>query len=191
LSTRVPAKRRPTRNRLTSGSSRRSSGSKRASLPALIRRIRLIAFDFDGVFTDNTVYVSDGGQESVRCWRGDGIGLRAVEKLGIATVVVSTETNAVVQHRSRKLAVRCFNGCDDKLSILNGIAEEMGITLTEVAFVGNDVNDLPCLSAVGLPVVVMDAHPAVRKVARYRTRAPGGHGAVREVCDLFASTLAK
>jgi YrbI family 3-deoxy-D-manno-octulosonate 8-phosphate phosphatase len=151
----------------------------------------LIAFDFDGVFTDNTVYVADDGHESVRCWRGDGIGLRQVEELGIATVVVSTETNAVVQHRARKMAVRCFNGCENKLDTLSGIAAEMGISLDAIAFVGNDLNDLVCLTAVGLPIVVMDAHPSVRDVARYRTSAPGGHGAVREVCDLFVDTLSR
>ena len=149
-----------------------------------------MAFDFDGVFTDNTVYVTEDGRESVRCWRGDGLGLRELGRLGIATVIVSTETNAVVQHRSRKMAVRCFNGCEDKLAILREIANEMGISLDAVAFVGNDVNDLACLSAVGLPVIVSDAHPSVEKVARYRTTTRGGRGAVREVCDLFARTLA-
>jgi YrbI family 3-deoxy-D-manno-octulosonate 8-phosphate phosphatase len=182
---------RPTANRRASGSTRKSATSKQVKLADLIRGTRLIAFDFDGVFTDNTVYVTDDGRESVRCWRGDGIGLRQVEKLGISTVIVSTETNAVVQHRSRKLAVRCFNGCENKLDTITGIAEEMGISLGQIAFVGNDVNDLVCLAAVGLPIVVMDAHPSVRQVARYRTRAPGGHGAVREVCDLFAETLSR
>ena len=188
----MPAKpRRPTAKRRPPGTSRKSSQSERGSLAAQIARTRLIAFDFDGVFTDNTVYVTEDGRESVQCWRGDGIGLRQVEKLGISTVVVSTETNAVVQHRSRKLAVRCFNGCENKLDILRDLAGEMGITLDEIAFVGNDVNDLACLEAVGLPVVVMDAHPAVHSVARYRTTTRGGFGAVREVCDLFVETLTR
>ncbi len=187
----MPAKRQKlTRKRVASASSPKSPAGTRGSLASLIRRIRLIAFDFDGVFTDNTVYVAEDGRESVRCWRGDGLGLRELERLGIATVIVSTETNAVVQHRSRKLAVRCFNGCEDKLSLLRGIADEMGISLDAVAFVGNDINDLACLSAVGLPVIVLDAHASVVKVARYRTATRGGRGAVREVCDLFARTLA-
>jgi 3-deoxy-D-manno-octulosonate 8-phosphate phosphatase (KDO 8-P phosphatase) len=67
----------------------------------------------------------------------------------------------------------------------------MGASLAEIAFVGNDINDLPCLTCVGLPIVVNDAHPDVRSLARYRTKAPGGHGAVREVCDLFEQALAK
>jgi 3-deoxy-D-manno-octulosonate 8-phosphate phosphatase (KDO 8-P phosphatase) len=155
----------------------------------LISRIRLVAFDFDGVFTDNTVFVNEDGSESVRCWRGDGLGLRELERLGIRSVIVSTEVNAVVQQRSKKLSVRCFNGCEDKLSVLREVAHEMRISLDQVAFIGNDINDLACLSAVGLPIVVWDAHPSVMAVARYRTSTPGGYGAVREVCDLFARAL--
>jgi len=188
----VPAKRRQTaRIRKPRASVSRPPIKGGGNVAALIRRIRLVAFDFDGVFTDNCVYVGQDGSESVRCWRSDGLGLRELKRLGIATVIVSTETNAVVQHRSQKLQVRCFNGCEDKLSILSGIADEMGISLGEVAFVGNDINDLACLSAVGLPIVVADAHPSVANVARYRTRTPGGYGAVREICDLFARTLSR
>ena len=188
---RVRAKRgqpaRPRSSRYTVSNSRQS----RRELAELIRSIRLVAFDFDGVFTDNTVYVSEDGRESVRCWRGDGLGLRELERLGIATVIVSTETNAVVQQRSRKLAVRCFHGCDDKVATVREVASGLGISLQEVAFVGNDANDIACLSAVGLPIVVADAHRSVRDIARYRTTVPGGFGAVREVCDLFAATLAR
>ena len=86
--------------------------------------------------------------------------------------------------------MRCFNGCENKLSILREVADELGIGLDQVAFVGNDINDLECLKAVGLPVIVLDAHPSVQKVARYRTLTAGGYGAVREICDLFARTLA-
>ena len=74
-------------------------------LAALIRRVRLVVFDFDGVFTDNAVYVSEDGKEAVRCWRSDGLGLRELKRLGIPAVIVSTETNPVVTARSRKLAI--------------------------------------------------------------------------------------
>jgi len=185
----VPAKARATAKPRRHPTFRQKTSTTKRGLDSLIRDIRLVAFDFDGVFTDNTVYVGEDGRESVRCWRGDGLGLSALRRLGLATVIVSTETNAVVQHRSRKLAVKCFNGCDDKLAVLRTVAGEMGIGLDQVAFVGNDINDLPCLSAVALPIVVKDAHPAIKKYARYRTRAPGGYGAVREVCDMFDSAL--
>jgi len=155
-----------------------------------IRAIRLVAFDFDGVFTDNMVYVFQDGSEAVRCFRGDGIGLRKLERAGIVPIIVSTETNPVVSARSRKLGIRCAQGCDDKRAALEAIVQEMDLSLTQVAFVGNDINDLPCLTCVGLPIVVQDAHPDVIPHARYQTKARGGHGAVREVCDLFERVLA-
>ena len=93
--------------------------------------------------------------------------------------------------RAQKLKIRCHQNCDDKRKILESIAEELGISLGEIAFVGNDINDQPCLSNVGMPIVVNDAHKDVVSIARYKTRNPGGHGAVREVCDLFEKVLTK
>jgi len=157
----------------------------------LVYEIRLIAFDFDGVFTDNMVYVFEDGSEAVRCFRSDGIGLQKLKQLGIETVIISTESNPVVSARAAKLKVRCFQNCADKRKTLESFAQEMGISLSEIAFVGNDINDLACLTAVSLPIVVQDAHQDVIPLAVYRTRNPGGHGAVREVCDLFEQVLAK
>jgi YrbI family 3-deoxy-D-manno-octulosonate 8-phosphate phosphatase len=158
-------------------------------LSDLIRTIRLVAFDFDGVFTDNAVYVFQDGTEAVRCFRGDGMGLEKLTALGVDLVIISTETNPVVSARARKLGIPCVQGCKDKRAALDHMAREKGISLAEVAFVGNDVNDLPCLTAVGLPVIVQDAHPDVIPYGRYRTTSPGGRGAVRELCDLFESVL--
>lgn len=151
------------------------------------RAVKLVVFDFDGVFTDNTVYVSQDGVETVRCWRSDGLGLAKLKQAGIPTAIVSTETNPVVAARSRKLAMRCIQGCDDKLAAVRALADEHGLTLADVAFVGNDINDLACLQSVGLPIVVQDAHADVLGVAAYRTSAPGGRGAVREVCDAIVA----
>jgi YrbI family 3-deoxy-D-manno-octulosonate 8-phosphate phosphatase len=158
--------------------------------PALterLRSVRLVAFDFDGVFTDNAVYVSEDGRESVRCVRSDGLGLQALTALGVSTVVISTETNPVVTARSRKLAIRCLQGCADKRAALETVVAELAVTWQETAFVGNDTNDLDCLKVVGLPIVVADAHDDVLPYAAYTTRMPGGHGAVREVCDLIVA----
>ena len=154
-------------------------------IDGIICRIRLIAFDFDGVFTDNMVYVLEDGSEAVRCFRSDGIGLHKLKKLGIETVIISTEANPVVSARARKLKMRCIQDCQDKRVVLEDIAREKNITFNEVAFVGNDINDLPCLECVALPIVVQDAHQDVVSTALYQTKNPGGHGAVREVCDLF------
>ena len=162
-----------------------------AALRPQIGNIRLVAFDFDGVLTDNTVIVFEDGTEAVRCYRGDGIGLRKLGRLGIRTVVISSEANPVVSARCRKLKIRCIQGVEDKLGELEAIAREMGINLSQTAYLGNDVNDLECLKSVGLPIVVEDAHSDVVPFGAYRTRTPGGHGAVREVCDLFERALSR
>lgn len=154
-------------------------------LEEAVRSIRLVVFDFDGVFTDNSVYVSEDGVEFVRCWRGDGIGLRKLEKLGIASMIISTEVNPVVSKRAAKLRIACEQAVDDKRIVVDRVILKMGLTLDQVAFVGNDVNDLVCLTAVGLPIAVADAHQDVDHCVRHRTEARGGYGAVREICDLF------
>ena len=151
----------------------------------LIRFTRLIAFDFDGVFTDNKVYVFEDGREAVMCNRSDGIGLLKLDRLGIFTLVISTETNPVVSERTKKLKIRCFQGVEDKLELLTRLAAQQEITLSQIAFVGNDINDLDCLKAVALPIVVRDAHSDVLSHSLYRTSACGGFGAVREICDIF------
>ena len=156
-----------------------------------IRSIRLVAFDFDGVFTDNKVYVFQDGTEAVRCHRGDGIGLEKLKYLGIDCVVVSTEVNPIVGARGRKLGVPCVQGCQDKRVALEAIVRERRLSLEQVAFLGNDVNDRSCLEIVGLPMVVQDAHSDVISLALYQTKAKGGEGAVREVCDLFERVFEK
>lgn len=158
-------------------------------LTSRVRQTRLIAFDFDGVFTDNLVWVSQDGTESVSCWRGDGLGLRKLDRLGIASLILSTETNPVVAARGRKLGLRCVQACEDKLATLKEIAAEHQVDLSEVAFVGNDINDLECLKSVGFPIVVRDAHPSVVPYGFYQTQIVGGRGAVREICDLFEQVL--
>jgi 3-deoxy-D-manno-octulosonate 8-phosphate phosphatase (KDO 8-P phosphatase) len=159
--------------------------NKLHNIDEIIRRIRLVAFDFDGVFTDNMVYVLEDGSEAVRCFRSDGIGLQKLKKIGIETAIISTEANPVVSARARKLKIRCVQDCQDKRAVLEEMIHDQGISLSEVAFVGNDTNDLCCLECVALPIVVQDAHHDVVPIALYQTKRPGGHGAVREICDLF------
>lgn len=155
------------------------------ALQELIRATRLVVFDFDGVFTDNSVYFSQDGIEMVRCWRSDGLGLRRLEQCGAPPIVVSTEENPIVTKRCAKMKVRCIQGCADKTVILNQLVSELGIAPREMAYLGNDINDAGCLRMVGLPMVVADAYPEVAPLAKFQTVARGGFGAVREVCDLF------
>lgn len=154
-------------------------------LAQAIRELRLVVFDFDGVFTDNTVYVLEDGREAVRCSRSDGLGLRRLEQVGIMPFILSTESNPVVAKRARKLAVRCASGSSDKLASLRSLWSEYAFDAAVTAYVGNDINDLDCLQAVRLPIVVRDAHHEVIPCARYQTHAAGGMGAVREICDLI------
>ena len=149
--------------------------------------VGLVCFDFDGVFTDNAVWVSEDGKESVRCWRSDGLGLEKLRALGLPVWVLSTEANPVVTRRCEKLKVNCRQNLPDKRQALLLLADELNIPLERVMYVGNDINDLGCLQAVGVPVVVKDAHPDVLFAAKYQTALPGGFGAVREVCDWLAN----
>jgi YrbI family 3-deoxy-D-manno-octulosonate 8-phosphate phosphatase len=145
----------------------------------------LVALDFDGVFTDNTVHVDEHGVESVTCHRGDGHGLAALRR-HVPVVVFSTEVNPVVSARCRKLGIEAVQGLGaGKRAALERYAADRDIDLRDVLFVGNDVNDLECLAAVGTPVAVADAVPEVLASARLVLGRPGGHGALRELSDLL------
>jgi YrbI family 3-deoxy-D-manno-octulosonate 8-phosphate phosphatase len=154
-----------------------------SDLDPLLANVRLAVFDFDGVFTDNSVWVNERGEESVRCCRADGFGLRRLREAGVEAVVLSTEQVAIAAVRSRKLEVDCRHGLSDKLGALREEAERRGVGLEETAYVGNDINDADCLRAVGLPVCPADAWPEVAGLARWKLERRGGEGCVREFCD--------
>ena len=145
--------------------------------------IKLLALDFDGVMTDNSVIVDENGKESVLCNRSDGMGIEKIKNSDIDVIVISKEQNKVVKARCEKLKIPCIHGIDDKISILKKEMEKRNITSEEVCFVGNDVNDIECIKYVGLGVAVNNAYPEVKKVAKIVTENNGGKGAVREVID--------
>jgi YrbI family 3-deoxy-D-manno-octulosonate 8-phosphate phosphatase len=161
---------------------RKAGADRRARLPSPVAGL---AMDFDGVFTDNRVLVSQDGTESVACSRGDGMGLERLRKQGLPMVVISKEANPVVQRRCEKLLLPCFNGIEEKRSLLLRWCEEQGLDIGHVIYVGNDVNDLECLRAAGCGVVVADAHPEARRCADVVLETAGGHGALRELADLL------
>lgn len=158
-------------------------------LAVLPGRPELLVLDFDGVLTDNAVYVDQEGREWVRCSRGDGMGITLVRRAGLPVVVLSTETNPVVQARCSKLGIECRQGLDDKEAAFRRLLIERGVASASTIYVGNDVNDLGCLRLAGCALVVADAHPAVLEVADYVLSKPGGQGAVREVCDALLVQL--
>lgn len=150
----------------------------------LLSTVRLIAFDFDGVFTDNAVYVTQDGVESVRCWRSDGLGLSRLRSVGVQAFIISTETNPVVTIRAQKLKLPCKQGVEDKAAGILAACKELLIDPQQTMFVGNDINDIPAFQSIGVPVGVADAYPEIYPYVLYRTQKPGGFGAVREICDL-------
>ena len=143
----------------------------------------LVVLDFDGVLTDNRVWVSESGEESVACNRSDGMGLSMLRKNGVQVVVLSTERNPVVAARCKKLNLPCDQGIDDKRSALLRLTKKYDANIEDVVYIGNDVNDLECICMVGYGIAVADAHPSVLKAADIVLTNRGGHGAVREFCD--------
>lgn len=157
----------------------------RPIIETLLAKVELVAFDFDGVFTDNCVYVSEDGVESVRCWRSDGLGLAMLRESGVEAAIISTEVNPVVTARARKLKLECVQGVDDKKAAVLALCERKGVAPEVTMFVGNDINDIPALRAIGVPAAVADAYPDILPHVALRTRRPGGQGAVREICELI------
>lgn len=155
----------------------------------VLKEVKLIGFDFDGVFTDNSVFTDQFGVESVRCWRSDGIGLSRLSNLGIISVIVSTETNPVVSMRAQKLKLPCFQAVEDKAEAILQICKNYDISPLNTMFVGNDINDIPAFKVVKFPVGVGDSYPEILPHVLFKTQKQGGYGAVREICDLFFNSF--
>jgi N-acylneuraminate cytidylyltransferase len=151
--------------------------------------LRLVVFDFDGVMTDNRVWLNARGDEWVACDRGDGLGLARLARMGLDLLVLSTEVDPVVAARCRKLGLDCEHGVRDKGSRFRELLGERGVEPAHVLYVGNDINDLACMQLAGCSVAVADAHPDVLRAADVVLLRAGGHGAVRELCDRVAEHL--
>jgi len=150
--------------------------------------IDLIIYDFDGVMTDNRVMVMQDGAEGVMVSRADGLGVDYLRDRGFPQLILSTETNPVVRARAAKLKLEVISACSDKKQALTDYCREHGYSLSRVLYIGNDTNDLEAMKIVGFPVAPADAHPAVLRVAKVVTTAPGGHGVIRELADLIIQT---
>jgi YrbI family 3-deoxy-D-manno-octulosonate 8-phosphate phosphatase len=146
--------------------------------------IDAVVFDFDGVFTDNRVVIHQNGEESATANRGDGMGLGRLKKTGIPILVLSKEPVPIVVHRCDKLGLECLHGIDDKLPLLTTWLQDRNIDIANTIYMGNDINDLECLTAAGCGVVPLDAHPDILPVADLVLSYAGGYGAVRQLCDL-------
>ena len=154
-------------------------------LRVLPDQIDLIVFDFDGVFTDNRVWVDENGRESVAAYRSDSLILSRMRRAGFDMVVLSTEVNPVVSARCKKMNMPVVQGVEDKAAVIMQLISDRGVKPENVIYVGNDINDVPCFELVGCAVAVADALPEAKRQADLVLSKPGGHGAVRELCDML------
>lgn len=152
---------------------------------------KLLILDFDGVLTDNKVYVDQNGLESVCCDRSDGLAFGILKSLNIKTVILSKEQNPVVSARAHKLDIEVMQGVDNKLEKLREFSHKNQIPLSSVMYVGNDINDIDSMEAVGYSVAVFDAYPQVKRTADMILEKPGGRGAVRELTEKFLNQEGK
>jgi N-acylneuraminate cytidylyltransferase len=150
--------------------------------------VKAVVTDFDGVHTDDTATIDADGGERVQVSREDGMGVALLRRAGVPMLILSTEVNPVVRARADKLQVPVLHGIDDKAAALRIWAAENRIDLADVAYLGNDVNDLPAMRIVGWPVAVADAHPLVIEEARAVLSREGGKGAVRELVERVLSS---
>jgi YrbI family 3-deoxy-D-manno-octulosonate 8-phosphate phosphatase len=146
--------------------------------------VSMVVLDFDGVLTDNRVWVDGDGNEWVAANRGDGWGIARLKERGVQVVVLSTESHPVVAARCRKLGVKVKQNLADKASAMKALLEDSGVNHAEVVFLGNDVNDVTCFPLVACALAVSDAHVQARRAADLVLRNRGGYGAVRELCDM-------
>jgi YrbI family 3-deoxy-D-manno-octulosonate 8-phosphate phosphatase len=153
----------------------------------LPEKIDLLICDFDGVITDNRVWVDQDGRESVAAYRSDSIRIRELREQGIEVLILSSEPNRVVEARAKKMGVEAIHGIGirEKGRVLREVLAQKNIQAEHVIFVGNDLNDLPCFEIAGWSVAVADAYPEVIRAADFVLSKTGGHGALRELCDLL------
>jgi|TARA_Y100000310_G_scaffold336615_1_gene421648 YrbI family 3-deoxy-D-manno-octulosonate 8-phosphate phosphatase len=153
-----------------------------------LRNIQLIAYDFDGVMTDNSVYLDEKGNEMVKVSRSDGLAISLIKNIGIDQIILSSENNPVVKKRAEKLSIECFYGVENKAETFKKYIETKNIKLNNVAFVGNDINDLEVMKIVALSIAPNDAQKVVKDIAHYITKSMGGKGVIREIYDLIIMT---
>ena len=151
----------------------------------IITRINLIVYDFDGVMTDNKVYVDQDGREIVQVNRADGLGVSEIKKLGIQQIIISTEKNTVVSSRATKLGIPCLQGIENKKTVLMDYCEKNNIDLKNVAYMGNDLNDKDAMVITGVTFCPADAHDSIKTISDHILKTKGGNGVIRELFDLI------
>jgi len=161
-------------------------GNVETSVLARAKQIKLLVCDVDGVFSDGRIYLGNDGEELKAFHTKDGFGIKALGASGVSVAIITGRNSVIVANRMKALNVaHIIQGQEDKLPALTELTKQLELTLSEVAYIGDDVPDLACIEAVGFGISVADAHPLVLRGADYTTFTRGGFGAVRETCDLI------
>jgi 3-deoxy-D-manno-octulosonate 8-phosphate phosphatase (KDO 8-P phosphatase) len=157
--------------------------------PAVLERarpVRLLLLDVDGVLTDGTILLDAQGAESKSFHTRDGHGIKLLQRAGVDIGIISGRTSRAVEHRAGELGIKhLYQGCSDKLPVCRKLLAQLAVEPAHVAFLGDDVVDLPILLHVGLALTVQDAHPLVKQHVHFVTPSRGGYGAAREACELL------
>ena len=152
---------------------------------------KLLVYDFDGVMTNNKVYVDQEGKEIVQVSRADGLAVSMIKKLNINQMILSSEKNIVVLKRANKLKIDCLFGVENKKNVLKEYISDKMIKLDEVGYVGNDINDLDVMKIVGFRFCPQDAHYSIKNIADIIFTSTGGNGVIRELYDFIKESKEK
>jgi len=150
-----------------------------------LKKISLIVYDFDGVMTDNKVYIDQNGNEMIKVNRADGLAISEIKKLGIQQIIMSTEENPVLSHRAIKLKIPCLQGIDNKKDTLLDYCLDNDIDIKHVVYIGNDINDKDAMMIAGITYCPADAHNTIINIADCVLTANGGNGVIRELFDIL------
>jgi|TARA_B100001971_G_scaffold130035_1_gene120069 YrbI family 3-deoxy-D-manno-octulosonate 8-phosphate phosphatase len=146
-------------------------------------QIDALVFDFDGVLTDNTVFLDEDGREWVRCNRGDGLAFNELQKLGVKSYIISAEKNKIVSARASKLNIPALYGVSNKVDALQELCIREGLNVSRVFYIGNDLNDLEAMKLSGFSACPADSHPKIKETATFKLNNNGGSGVVRELLE--------
>lgn len=149
-------------------------------------KIKLVIFDIDGVLTDGSLFIGDDGEQYKAFNSKDGHGMRMLQEAGIAIAIITGRISRVVEHRVKELGItHVYQNCKEKRPYLEKLCQETGLSPAEIAYMGDDVVDLPVMTRVGFAATVQDGHPLVKRHAHWISEHGGGRGAARDLCELL------
>ncbi|MEO1341863.1 MAG: HAD-IIIA family hydrolase [Cyanobacteria bacterium J06635_13] len=152
--------------------------------------VKLLALDVDGILTDGGLYYTESGEVCKKFNVKDGKGIKLLMQAGIEVAIISANDSAATKYRAQKLGIaNCFIAVEDKMVVLKQLCDQLNLSLEQVAYMGDDLNDLPVLKAVGIPITVADAIAQNKAAAIYVTERAGGNAAVREICNLLLNSI--